>query len=162
VTSENVCGLARIVRGFVVPALENVPLWHERDLTNSASERIMIPHAFILTDDLLAKLADVFRNLRVYPERMRENLERTKGQVMAESVMIALVEKGTSRQDAHKLVQAAAKRARDQDAHLLDALAADPKILKVLAKKEIAAALDPDAYLGSAVEIVDSIAKKYA
>ena len=122
----------------------------------------MIPHAFILTDDLLAKLADVFRNLRVYPERMRENLERTKGQVMAESVMIALVEKGTSRQDAHKLVQAAAKRARDQDAHLLDALSADPKILKVLTKKEIAAALDPDAYLGSAVEIVDSIAKKYA
>lgn len=65
VTSENVCGLARIVRGFVVPAYENVPLWHERDLTNSAAERIMIPHALILVDDLLAKLADVFRTLRV-------------------------------------------------------------------------------------------------
>jgi len=161
VTSENVCGLARIVRGFVVPALENVPLWHERDLTNSASERIMIPHALILVDDLLTKLADVFRNLRVYPERMRENLERTKGQVMAEAVMIALVGKGMSRQDAHRLVQGAAKKARDQEAHLLDALAADPKILKVLTKKEIAAALDADAYLGSAMEIVDSIAKKY-
>jgi len=161
VTSENVCGLARIVRAFVIPALENVPLWHERDLTNSAAERIMIPHALILTDDLLAKLADVFRNLRVYPERMRENVDRTKGQAMAESVMLALVGKGVGRQEAHKLVQDAAKKAREKDAHLRDALAADSKIAKALTKKEIDAALDPDGYLGSSVEIVDRIAKKY-
>jgi len=162
VTSENVCGLARIVRGFVIPALENVPLWHERDLTNSAAERIMIPHALILVDDLLAKLADVFRNLRVYPDRMRENLEGTKGQVMAESVMIALTAKGVGRQEAHKLVQAAAKRAREKDAHLRDALVADAKIGKLLTKKGIDVALDPDSYLGSAVEIVDRVVKKYA
>src|SRR2546422_681536 len=105
VTSENVCGLARIVRAFVIPAYEDVPMWHERDLTNSAAERIMVPHALILTDDLLAKLADVYRNLRVYPDRMRANLEATKGQVMAESVMIALTAKGMSRQEAHKLTQ---------------------------------------------------------
>jgi adenylosuccinate lyase len=161
VTSENVCGLARIVRAFVIPALENVPLWHERDLTNSAAERIMIPHALILTDDLLAKLADVFRNLRVYPERMRENLDRTKGQSLAESIMLALVGKGVGRQEAHKLVQDAAKRAREKDAHLRDALAADTRITKALTKKEIDAALDPDNYLGSSVEIVDRIVKKY-
>jgi adenylosuccinate lyase len=161
VTSENVCGLARIVRAFVVPALENVPLWHERDLTNSAAERIMIPHALILADDLLAKLADVFRNLRVYPDRMRENLERTRGQAMAESVMLALVGKGIGRQDAHKLVQDAAKRAREKDAHLRDALAADPKVAKLLTKKDLEAAIDPDNYLGASAEIVDRIAKKY-
>jgi adenylosuccinate lyase len=161
VTSENVCGLARIVRGFVIPALENVPLWHERDLTNSAAERIMIPHALILLDDLLTKLADVFRNLRVYPDRMRENLVRTRGQAMAESVMIALTAKGVGRQEAHKLVQAAAKRAREKDADLRDALLAEGKISKTLSRKEIDAALDPDNYLGSAVEIVDGVVKKY-
>ncbi|TLZ49220.1 MAG: adenylosuccinate lyase [Methanobacteriota archaeon] len=162
VTSENVCGLARIVRAFVIPALEDVPLWHERDLTNSAAERIMLPHALILADDLLAKSTDVFRNLRVYPERMRANLAATKGQVMAESVMIALVGKGLGRQEAHKLVQDAAKRARKEDAPLRDALVADAKIAKALTKKEIDAALDPDNYLGASVEIVDRILKKYA
>ncbi len=159
VTSENVCGLARIVRGFVIPAFEDVPLWHERDLTNSAAERIMIPHALILVDDLLAKLADVFRTLRVYPERMRENLERTKGQVMAESVMLALAAKGLGRQGAHKLVQEAARKAREKDAHLREALVADARIVKALTKKEIDAALDPDGYLGSSVEIVDRVVK---
>ena len=161
VASENVCGLARIVRAFVIPAYEDVPLWHERDLTNSAAERIMIPHALILTDDLLAKLADVFRNLRVYPERMRANLAATNGQVMAESVIITLVGKGMSRQEAHKLVQDAAKRARKEETHLRDALVADGRISKALARKEIDAALDPDGYLGSAVETVERIAKKY-
>lgn len=161
VTSENVCGLARIVRGFVIPAYENVSLWHERDLTNSAAERIMLPHALILTDDLLAKLADVFRTLRVYPDRMRENLERTKGQVMAESVMMALVASGVGRQEAHKLVQDAARRAREKYAHLGEVLTADAKISKVLTKKDIEAAIDPDGYLGSSVDIVDRIVKKY-
>ncbi|MBI4415428.1 MAG: adenylosuccinate lyase [Euryarchaeota archaeon] len=161
VTSENVCGLARIVRGFVVPAYENVPLWHERDLTNSAAERILIPHALILADDLLAKLADVFRNLRVYPERMRANLEATKGQAMAESVMIALVGTGIGRQEAHRLVQEAARWAREEGVHLREALAADPTIAKALTKKGIDAVLDPDNYLGSSVEIVERIVKKY-
>src|SRR3990172_3710811 len=80
VTSENVCGLARVVRGLVVPAFESIALWHERDLTNSSAERIVIPHALALTDDILAKTAKVYSTLRVYPERMRENIERTKGQ----------------------------------------------------------------------------------
>ena len=160
VTSENVCGLARVVRGFVIPAYEDVALWHERDLTNSAAERIIVPHALILVDDLVPKLAGVFRNLRVYPERMRENLERTKGQVMGEAVMIALVGKGIGRQEAHKLVQDAARKAREKDAHLRDALVADPKVSKLLTKKEIDAALDPDNYLGASAEIVDRIVKK--
>jgi len=161
VASENVCGLARIVRSFVIPAYEDVPLWHERDLTNSAAERIMVPHALILVDDLLAKLAGVFANLRVYPERMRENLERTKGQAMAESVMIALTAKGVGRQEAHKLVQDAAKRARQKDADLTDVLVGDARIAKALTRKEIHVAMDPDHYLGAAVEIVERIVKKH-
>ena len=162
VTSENVCSLARVVRGFVVPAYENVPLWHERDLTNSASERIVLPHAAVLVDDMLAKTADVFRDLRVYPDRMRTNLDALKGQAMAESVMIALVGKGMGRQDAHKLVQAAARVAREKGVHLREVLAADKAVMKSLSAKEIEAALDPENYIGASVEIVEGVAKRFA
>ena len=162
VTSENVCSLARVVRGFVVPAYENVPLWHERDLTNSASERIVLPHACVLVDDMLAKTAEVFRDLRVYPDRMRANLDALKGQAMAESVMVALVGKGMGRQDAHKLVQATAKGAREKGVHLREALAADKAVTKALSAKEIEAALDPENYIGASVEIVEGVAKKFA
>src|SRR5213594_3225941 len=158
VTSENVCSLARIVRGFVVPAYENVPLWHERDLTNSAAERILLPHATVLTDDIVAKTADIFRNLRVFPERMRANLEATKGQVMAESVMIALAGKGMGRQEAHRLVREASMTARKKDLHLREVLAADPAVTKVLSAKELQDAMDPDRYVGRSREIVDAIA----
>src|SRR3989441_10376641 len=93
VASENVCSLSRIVRSLVTPALENVPLWHERDLTNSAAERIIFPHACVLIDEMLARTSEIFRTLRVYPDRMKANLEATKGQVMAEAGTLALVTK---------------------------------------------------------------------
>lgn len=160
IASENVCSLARIVRSLVTPALENVPLWHERDLTNSAAERILIPHACVLIDEMLARTTEVFRTLRVYPDRMRENLEATQGQVMAEAVMMALVGKGLGRQEAHKLVRDAAQRARTKAVHLREALLADPRIAKLLAKKEIDAALDPVGYLGQSVAIVESTLKR--
>src|SRR5213593_175850 len=115
VASENVCSLSRIVRSLVTPALENVPLWHERDLTNSAAERIILPHACVLIDEMLARTAEIFRTLRIYPDRMKENLDATKGQVMAEAVMIALVSKGIGRQEAHKLVREAAQKARAKE-----------------------------------------------
>jgi len=160
VNSENVCSLARIVRSLVVPAFENVPLWHERDLTNSASERFILPHACILIDDMLAKTADIFRNLRVYPDRMRANLEATKGQAMSESVMIALVGKGMGRQEAHRLVRGASQRARVKDMHLKDVLAKDRTIAKLLASKELAEAMNPDKYLGQSVAIVEDVVRK--
>lgn len=159
IASENVCSLARIVRSLVTPALENVPLWHERDLTNSAAERILIPHACVLIDEMLARTTEVFRTLRVYPDRMKENLEATKGQVMAESVMIALVGKGLGRQEAHKLVRDAAQRARTKGFHLREALLEDARISKLLSKKEIETALDPNQYLGQSVAIVESTIK---
>ena len=160
IASENVCSLSRIVRSLVTPALENVPLWHERDLTNSASERILIPHACVLIDEMLVRTTEIFRDLRVFPDRMRANLEATKGQVMAESVMIALVGKGLGRQEAHELVRIAAQKARTKGAHLRDVLAADARVTKFLSKKELEAAMDPARYLGESVAIVEAVVKR--
>lgn len=160
IASENVCSLARIVRSLVIPALENVPLWHERDLTNSAAERILLPHACVLIDEMLARTTEIFRNLRVYPERMKENLEATEGQVMAESAMIALVGKGLGRQEAHKVVRDAAQRARTKGAYLKDVLLTDPKVTKFLSKRELDAAMDPAKYVGESVAIVESVVKR--
>src|SRR2546421_847172 len=137
IASENVCSLARIVRSLVTPALENVPLWHERDLTNSAAERILITHACVFIDGMLARTPEILPTLHVYPDRMKENLEATKGQVMAEAVMMALVGKGLGRQEAHKLVRDVALNARSRGIHLRDALEAQPKVLKLLSKKEL-------------------------
>jgi adenylosuccinate lyase len=160
VVSENVCSLARIVRSLVTPALENVPLWHERDLTNSAAERILIPHACVLIDEMLARTTEVFRTLRVYPDRMKANLEATKGQVMAEAVMMALAAKGLGRQEAHKVVREAALIARTKGVSLEHALLEDPKVTKIVGKKELDAAMDPTAYLGQSAAIVDAIVKR--
>ena len=109
---------------------------------------------------MLARTTEIFHDLRVYPNRMRENLEATKGQVMAEAVMIALVGKGLGRQEAHKLVRDTAQKARSKGIHLRDALLAEPKVSKLLTKKEIDAAMDPTGYLGESVAIVDSVVKR--
>lgn len=159
VTSENICGLARVVRGLVIPAFEDVVYWHERDITQSSTERFVLPHTFILTDDILTKTADVFSRLRVYPERMKENIEKMKGQVMSESVMIALVGKGVGRQEAHKLTRDVALAAREQGVHLRDALLRNKEVTKLLTAREIDKALDPMSYVGSAGKIVDNIVK---
>src|SRR6266704_7045021 len=160
VASENVCSLSRIVRSLVTPALENVPLWHERDLTNSAAERIILPHACVLIDEMLARTTEIFRTLRVYPDRMKANLEATKGQVMAEAVLIALVGKGLGRQEAHKLVRDAALKARTKGVPLRDPLLEEPRIARALTKKELDAALDPEGYLGQSETIVESTLKR--
>jgi adenylosuccinate lyase len=160
VGSENVCSLARIVRSLVIPAYENVPLWHERDLTNSAAERILLPHACVLVDDMLAKTAEIFRTLRVHPERMRANLEATRGQIMSESVMVALVGKGLGRQEAHRIVRNAAIKARQKDLDLKEVLGKDRAVRRLLGPKELAQAMNPDRYLGESVAIVESVAAR--
>ncbi len=157
VNAENVVSLARIVRSFVIPAYENVALWHERDLTNSASERILIPHACVLLDEMLARSAEVFRTLRVYPERMRANLEATQGQAMSESVMIALTRKGMGRQEAHKLVREAAMKARAEGRHLKDVLKAHRQVKDHLTDREIDEAMRPERYIGKSDEIIESV-----
>jgi adenylosuccinate lyase len=155
-TSENICGLARIVRGFVVPTYENIPLWHERDLTNSSSERFIIPHVCILTDDILVKMADVFSNLVVNEKRMLQNIERTRGQIMCESVMIALANKGVGRQDAHEEIRKLALTAQDKVVDLRDMLETSEMVKGNLSFEELDKALDPMHYIGSSVQIVEN------
>ena len=156
ISAENVCGLARIVRGMVVPALENSPMWHERDLTNSSAERFTLSHSIVLTDYILTRSARLFRDLQVYPERMRENLLRAGPEIMAESVMMALVDKGLGRQDAHEAVRSASMRSTAKGGRpFAEELMAEPEVAKRLDRKGLDAALDPSAYLGSAPRVVE-------
>ncbi len=115
ITSENLSGLARVVRSFIIPTYENAIQWHERDLANSSSERFIIPHVCILVDDMLFKLGDLIKNLQVFPKQMRENLEHAGSEIMAEAVMQALVKKGIPRDESYSLVKSAvviAKKSR--------------------------------------------------
>jgi adenylosuccinate lyase len=106
VLSENLTGLARLLRSYVIPALENVTLWHERDISHSSVERVIAPDATIAADFALARLADVMRGLVVHPHRMRANLEQLQGLVFSQAVLLALTGKGMSREDAYQIVQA--------------------------------------------------------
>ncbi|MEE9152452.1 MAG: adenylosuccinate lyase [Thermoplasmata archaeon] len=161
IVSENICGLARIVRSFLFPAFENNVLWHERDLTNSSAERFIIPHACILVDDILFKMRDVFDNLVVYPEIMRRNLESSQGLIMAESVMMVLTKKGVGRQEAHEIVRNCAMKATMEEIGFPDALAENDIVSQTLSKEELEVALNPENYTGKAVEIVENLLKKY-
>jgi adenylosuccinate lyase len=111
VLSENLCGLARVLRANALAALENVALWHERDISHSSTERITLPDSCILLDYMLSLLTDIVRGLNVYPERMRQNLELTQGLIFSQRVLLALIETGLSRQDAYAIVQRNAMRA---------------------------------------------------
>ena len=155
VTSENVCSLAKVVRGFVIPTYENVPLWHERDLTNSAAERFIIPHTSILVDDMLVKMSKVFSNLVVYPDKMLANIESSNGLIMAEAVMMAMVGKGIGRQEAHEVMRKLSMKAADSGTHLREQMLADESISQLFKPEEIDAILDPRNYIGRAVEIVE-------
>lgn len=159
VISENICGLSRIVRAFLIPTFENIPLWHERDLTNSSSERFIIPHSCILTDDILAKLSQVYRTLRIDEERMLRNIQETKGQIMGEAVMIALTRKGVGRREAYDVVRKCALEAREKGIHLKEVLMANELVRDRLAEEEVEAALDPLEYIGASKEIVENVIK---
>jgi len=151
---ERVSGLAKVVRSLVLPALENIPTWHERDLTQSSAERFIIPQACILVDYMLALMIDVLRNLEVDVERMRANLNLTQGRIMSEAVMIALTRKGMSRQDAHELIRRLAMRSWREKRPFLDVLLENETVRRLLSMEELEKALDPTRYLGTAVEQV--------
>ena len=157
---EQVCGLARVIRSFIIPAYENAGQWHERDLCNSSSERFILPHSLILTDWVVLQMNKVFKYLQVYPERMRENLENSKGLPMAEAVMTKLVEKGMGRGDAHELVRTCSLKAVSDNRHLLSVLLEHPKVVKLLKKKELEEVMNPRNYLGVSDKIVDRVVKK--
>jgi adenylosuccinate lyase len=160
VISENICGLARIVRSFVTPSMENMVLWHERDLTNSSAERFILPHVMVLTDEILAKMDTVMRNLKVYPENMRRNLDSAQGMIMAEPVMMALTAKGMGRQDAHEILRTASLQSEEKKVGLKETLLADKRVKKLMTKKEIDKIMDPANYLGKTGEVVDLVVEQ--
>jgi adenylosuccinate lyase len=141
--TERVCGLARVVRGHAVTALENVALWHERDISHSSAERIIFPDACIVLDYLLDLVAEVIEDLVVYPERMRANLDLTGGLIFSQRVLLALVDAGMDRQEAYKVVQGHALAAWDGGPPFRDALAQDPRVEGMLSLDELHALFDP-------------------
>jgi adenylosuccinate lyase len=159
ILSENLTGLARLVRATVIPALENVALWHERDISHSAVERNIAPDATVTLDFALSRLTNLVANLRVYPERMRANLDRTGGLVFSQKVLLALTQAGISREDAYRIVQRHAMAVWDSDGSALfpDLLAADPEVSACLNPATIRAIFDPDTALHSAADIVERV-----
>jgi adenylosuccinate lyase len=137
VLTENITGLARVVRAYALPALENVALWHERDISHSSVERMIGPDATVTLDFALARMAGVIENLVVYPENMRKNLDRLGGLMHSQRVLLALVEKGVAREDAYRLVQRNAMRVWQEGGDFLALLEADPEVSKALSPAEL-------------------------
>jgi adenylosuccinate lyase len=136
-------------------ALENVALWHERDITHSSTERIIIPDSSILIDYMLQTLTRVIDNLMVYPENMRRNIDRTQGLIFSQRLLLMLVGKGLTREDAYRIVQANAMKSRGRRS-LMDEVLADPVAAKYLSKKDIQSAFDINYYLRN----IDDIFKR--
>ncbi len=144
VLSENLVGLARVVRAYVIPALEDVALWHERDISHSSVERKVAPDATVTLDYALVRLAGIIEKLIVYPDNMRKNLDRLGGLVHSQRVLLALTQKGVAREDAYRLVQRNAMKAWRGEGDFLALLKADPEVSKALSEKELAANFDLD------------------
>jgi adenylosuccinate lyase len=153
VLSENLTGLARMVRAYVTPALENVVLWHERDISHSSVERMIGPDATVTLDFALSRLASLIDRLVVYPENMQRNLDRLGGLVHSQRVLLALTQKGAPRDDAYRLVQRNAMKVWQEGGEFQKLLAADPDVRKHLSEAEIAANFD----LGYHLKEVDTI-----
>jgi adenylosuccinate lyase len=160
ITCEQICGLSRVVRGFVTPTYENAIQWHERDLCNSSSERFIIPHSIILTDWIVYQTDSVFKNLKVFPEKMKKNLEISKGLPMAESLMTSLIGKGMGRGEAHELMRKTSLRAVSENKTLKEAFIEENKKLRLLREAEINNSLKPENYLGATEKIIDRVIKK--
>jgi adenylosuccinate lyase len=156
VLTENVTGLARMVRAYALPAMENVALWHERDISHSSVERYIGPDATITLDFALARMAGVIEKLVVYPERMQKNLDATHGLVHSQRVLLALTQAGLAREDSYRLVQKNAMRAWNGEGDLLTLLKADPEVSKALGNDKLEAMFD----LGYHLKQVDTIFKR--
>ena len=160
IKSEQVCGLARIIRSAVEPALQNNTLWDERDLTNSSCERVLFPEASILTDHCLRLMTAVLEGLVINRAAIRRNLAFLHGINMAESVMIELTKKGMNRQDAHERIRMASMQALAEERPLADVLGADPEVVRYCSRTDIAALLNPDSYIGTSVRQVERVIEK--
>ncbi len=155
ITAENASGLARIVRAMIIPSYENALLWHERDLANSSSERFTLSHAMILLDDILAKSDRVMGKCVVDADRMLANIESQNGLVMAEKIMLALVDEGIHRDQAHEILRAASMVAVAENRHLREICGEDESVTSAFTSEELNQLFDPSSHLGVSGEIVD-------
>ncbi|MGI6482764.1 MAG: adenylosuccinate lyase [Methanobacterium sp.] len=157
ITAERICGVSRVVRAYTSPALQNNSLWHERDLTNSSSERIMLPESSILTDYILNLTIKLMEKLVFYPENIEKNLNLTGGLIMAERFMAELTRRGMGRQTAYAMVRKCAIEANKQGISLKDVILRQTEINDYLNPDEVDEIMDPHTYLGSSVQMVENV-----
>jgi adenylosuccinate lyase len=153
---ERICGLARLVRGFALTSMENIALWHERDISHSSTERIILPDSCLVVDYILSLFTSVMRGLQVYPQKMKRNVELTRGLIFSQRVMLALIDKGLSRQKAYELVQRNAMKAWKGNRNFLTLLKADPEVTATLPQSELEPLFDYQYYL----RYIDDIFKR--
>jgi len=144
---ERICGLARLVRGYALASMENIALWHERDISHSSTERIILPDSCLLLDYSLAIFTSIMKGLQIYPQRMKRNMELTKGLIFSQRVMLALIDKGLSRQEAYELVQRNATKAWKGNRNFLSLLKADSEVTASLPPGELEPLFDYEYYL---------------
>ncbi len=160
ITAERICGISRLVRAYTSPALQNNSLWHERDLTNSSSERVMLPESSILTDYILNLTIRLMEKLVFYPENIEKNLNLTGGLIMAERFMAELTLRGMGRQTAYAMVRKCALEANANDISLKDVVLQQNEINDYLTPDEVEKIMDPHTYLGSSVQMVENVLKE--
>ncbi|MBK5133674.1 adenylosuccinate lyase [Candidatus Bathyarchaeota archaeon] len=158
-TCERICGLSRIVRSLTIPALENIVTWHERDLTQSSTERFIFPETCILTDYLLHLMIKVVKNLRVDKKRMLKNMSLTQGRTMSEAVMMQMTKKGVSRQEAHELLRKLTIKSEVEKKDFKEILLEDEFVSNILSENDIDSSLDPKNYLGTTIKQVERFSK---
>ena len=158
--SERICGIAKLVRGLVSPALANIPTWHERDLTQSSCERFVIPEECILIDYMLILMIRVLKGLQVDKKRMRKNMDITNGRMMSESVMLNLAKKGLGRQKSHELTRQLAIKSNNEQRTFKEILLENEIINEYFNSTEIEQIMDPRNYLGTTLQQIDFVLQK--
>lgn len=154
--SENVTGIARVIRGYVSTAYENVPLWHERDISHSSAERIMLPDVTIALNYMLNRFGRIMKNLTVFPENMKANIDKTFGLVYSQQIMLTLIDKGLSREEAYDLVQPKAMESWETKVPLRELAGKDERIQEVLTAEELDECFNENHHLSR----VDTIFKR--
>jgi adenylosuccinate lyase len=150
---ERICGLARLIRGYAITSMENIALWHERDISHSSNERIILPDACLVLDYILSTFTTIINGLQIYPENMRKNVELTKGLIFSQNVLIALIDKGLSRQKAYEMVQRNAMKSWTEKIDFLSLLKSDAEISSHLSESELVSIFDYNRFL----QHIDSI-----
>ncbi len=155
--SENMTGMARVIRGYMITAYENVSLWHERDISHSSAERVIIPDATIALNYMLNRFANIVKNLTVYPENMKRNMDRTLGLIFSQRVLLALIDKGLVREEAYDTVQPKAMQAWELQVPFRSLVEKDDKITSLLTKEELDDCFDPSYHLKNVDVIFDRL-----